>query len=138
MALDVKTLVITRSQSSSLAAKTSMDCQTNLEDYGLYGWPCDTTLTNVNVNKSLYCFSRGLSNLAIAINSSLALNKPISVKAPVASPPIKVVSNSRTFATTEPPIVVTTFLAISIPSAVSPAAAGTTPVPAAKRTYIVF
>ncbi len=34
--------------------ENSVSCQTDLEDYGLYGWTCNTTLTGLNTNTKFY------------------------------------------------------------------------------------
>lgn len=34
--------------------ENSMNCQKELEDYGLWGWPCNTTLTSIDTNSRFY------------------------------------------------------------------------------------
>ncbi len=34
--------------------ENSFECQTDLEDYGLWGWPCNTTLTGLDKNSKFY------------------------------------------------------------------------------------
>ena len=58
-----------------------------------------------------------------------ALNKPISVTAPVPVPAGNTAEYVTTFVATDPPAAVRATRAISVPSVVSPTAAATTPVP---------
>lgn len=34
--------------------ENEMNCQTDMEDYGLYGWPCNTNLTNLEEENNFY------------------------------------------------------------------------------------
>lgn len=42
--------------------ENEMECQQDLEDYELYGWPCNTTLTNLNAENTFYIKCQDISD----------------------------------------------------------------------------
>jgi len=52
--------------------ENQMSCKTDLEDYGLYGWACETNLTNLDENSDIYIKCQDISDNKNTMTESYA------------------------------------------------------------------